>query len=128
MTKETKQLTEQIADFGAGEAAYYDSRGDLYFEGTPAFREGYKNAFYENERLPGWKDPDGVWTDRAWDAHVEEMDYARAFTPEPSGVIAKNTIQSFIVGFCAAIGFVLVALGPFLMDADEVAKFWTSEF
>lgn len=61
----------------------------------------------------------------AGDPIITEKELEAGFNyPEPSGIIAKNTIQSFLLGFCAAIGFVLVALGPFLMTADEVGQFW----
>jgi hypothetical protein len=54
------------------------------------------------------------------------------YTPEPSAQLrtdirktfALAAVGNFLLGVAATLGFVLLLLAPFLMDASEVIAFW----
>lgn len=64
--------TQEEIEFNHGYDAYYAGRESFHTE-SPDFREGYKQAWHEDNRLPDWKDPEGNAIDQMWEAHVDAM-------------------------------------------------------
>lgn len=59
------------AQWQAGFNAYID--GDNYsFTATPAWQDGYKESWYEQNSIAGSaNDPNGIYTDIAWQGFLE---------------------------------------------------------
>lgn len=62
-----------VTEFDLGQRAYSDGDDNSYFSRSDEFKEGYKEAWYRDNQKPHWRDPEGVWTDQAWEAHVDQM-------------------------------------------------------
>lgn len=68
VTFQSIETAEEI-EFDAGYDSYYEGE-ELDRHRSTDYREGFRQAWYEDNRLPDWKDPEGVVIDQQWDAYL----------------------------------------------------------
>lgn len=62
----------EIDEFETGVEAFENGE-DYAFGASPEWQEGFKDRWYRENRLAMHRDPDGVETDKDWDAYLDSL-------------------------------------------------------
>jgi hypothetical protein len=132
---------DETIDFEKGREAFLGQDDHLLYQCTPGFLWGYKEAYMEwacKEYPRAAANPDSSHLEAYWDAHYDEAVtnmrerlLAKVLDTPKTKIAKANTkaqVRSFVLGSLATLGFVLIALAPWLMTAEEVANFWKEVF
>lgn len=62
----------EVDEFEAGEKAVENGE-DYAFGACPEWQQGFKDAWYRMNRQAMHRDPDGIETDKDWDAYLDSL-------------------------------------------------------
>lgn len=126
-----------MTDYDKGREAFLMDFDYLYLTGSEDFKEGYREAWFDYHSHTLRNDDSGAYKADLWDAQLQiiaeskrelerqmEIDLAEieanrsAYTPEPKGWNATNTILGLLIAIIIAHFF----LAMWLIDAQEIAR------